>query len=266
MSSHAHEAHALVVHKHPSDFEGAKIAMWMFLFTEILLFGGLFILYAVYCSIYPVDFHNAAVELNTALGAVNTLVLLTSSLTVALSIEALQRGKRRLSLSMLFMTIVFAGVFLVIKYFEWGAKFHHGLYPGAEELMTHSNGEIVFFNLYYAMTGLHGIHVLVGMGILAGVYYFIARKPVQSEAIDYNLLRTLPADARLAVVSGAGKELGEVVQLDEAMERVEIRITSERVPSKMDPRNIAKLENSGLYWHIVDVIWIFLFPLFYLIT
>lgn len=266
MSSHAHEAHALVVHKHPSDFEGAKIAMWMFLFTEILLFGGLFILYAVYRSIYPVDFHNAAVELNTALGAVNTLVLLTSSLTVALSIEALQRGKRRLSLSMLFMTIVFAGVFLVIKYFEWGAKFHHGLYPGAEELMTHSNGEIVFFNLYYAMTGLHGIHVLVGMGILAGVYYFIARKPVQSEAIDYNLLRTLPADARLAVVSGAGKELGEVVQLDEAMERVEIRITSERVPSKMDPRNIAKLENSGLYWHIVDVIWIFLFPLFYLIT
>lgn len=265
MSSHAS---SIVVHKHPSDIEGAKIAMWMFLFTEVILFAGLFIAYAVYRFKFGADFYNASSDLNTALGAANTLVLLTSSLTVVLAIEALQKANRKLALWMLGATIALAGAFLVVKYFEWGAKIHHGIYPGSLEMLTnHSPGENAFYNLYYAMTGLHGIHVVLGMGILGGCFYFIGRKPVVSETIDYNILQTLKnKNARLAVVSDSGTELGSVGDLDETMDRVEIRFISQPVKEKLDPRNIIKLENSGLYWHIVDVIWIFLFPLFYLIT
>ena len=206
------------VHDHVPDFTGGKIGMWMFLFTEILLFGGLFIVYAVYRANYPTDIHLAASQLDTTVGALNTLVLLTSSLSVALGIEALQRGNRRLSLFMVGFTIACAFAFMVNKYFEWSHKFEVGIYPGSETLLSSSNGEILFFNLYYAMTGLHGIHVLVGILVLGGMYYFIAKTPKEHEKKYY------------------------------------------------DQRQIIKLENSGLYWHVVDVIWIFLFPLFYLIS
>ena len=118
---------------------------------------------------------------------------------------------------MIVVTILFGVGFMVNKYFEWSAKFHHGIYPGSEELFSHSQGEMVFFNLYYAMTGLHGLHVLIGMGVLAGMVYFLAKKPADTA-------------------------------------------------QTFDARNFIKLENSALYWHLVDVIWIFLFPLFYLIT
>ncbi len=262
MSSHSN---AIVAHKHPSDVEGAKIAMWLFLFTEVLLFGGLFILYAVYRYQYSLDFHLAATELNASLGAINTVVLLTSSLTVALSIEALRRGNRKLSLWMLFITIVCALTFMVIKYFEWSAKIHHGIYPGSETLLTASSGEIVFYNLYYAMTGLHGIHVLIGMGVLGGMFYFIARKPINKEAINYDVVERIRGGSRMAVLADDGRELGDVINIDDKVERVEIKVIYENTPEKFDPRNEIKLENSGLYWHIVDVIWIFLFPLFYLI-
>ena len=263
--SHAHD-HALVVHKHPSDFVGAKIAMWMFLFTEVLLFGGLFIAYAVYRAKYPVDFHNAAIELNTALGGLNTLVLLTSSLTVAISIEALQRRNRKLSLWMLAITIICAATFMVIKYFEWGHKFHIGLYPGSEVLLQHSNGENVFFSLYYVMTGLHGIHVLVGMAVLGTMFYFKAGKPRELEQMNYEILAPIRGKSHLAVLDNDGKEIGKVIDIDDKVEHVEIKVYSEPSPDKINPRHIIQLENSGLYWHIVDIIWIFLFPLFYLIT
>ena len=209
MSNHSDAA----AHVHHSDYEGAKIGMWLFLFTEVLLFGGLFLLYSVYRARYPLDFHLAASELNTFVGTINTLFLLTSSLTVVLALEAHHRGSRKVAMGMLGVTIFFGLGFMVIKYFEWSAKFHHGLYPGAEELLSHSGGEIVFFNLYYAMTGLHGLHVLVGMAVLGTILYFIAKEPDTS-----------------------------------------------------NQRTFIKLENSALYWHLVDVIWIFLFPLFYLIT
>ena len=259
-------SHALVAHKHPSDFVGAKIAMWMFLFTELLLFGGLFIAYAVYRAKFPEDFHNAAIELNTFLGTINTLVLLTSSLSVALSIEALQRKNRKLSLWMLAVTIICALTFLVIKYFEWGHKIHHGIYPGSEELLTHSNGEIMFFNLYYAMTGLHGIHVLIGMAVLGTMFFFIARKPKDTEIMNYEILEPIRGKTRLAVLDEDGNEVGELLKIDKNAEYLEINVTSEQTPERINPRHMIQLENSGLYWHIVDVIWIFLFPLFYLIT
>jgi cytochrome c oxidase subunit 3 len=262
----SHHSEAIVAHKHPSDFVGAKIGMWLFLFTEVLLFGGLFLLYAVYRNRYPVDFHLAASELDTFIGTINTLFLLTSSLTAVLSIEALQRGSRKLSLWMLAITIFFGLGFMVNKYFEWSAKFHHGLYPGAEELLTHSQGEIVFFNLYYTMTGLHGLHVLIGMAILAGMFYFIARKPVNKEQMNDEILQRLRGGARLAVISDNGNELGTVAEIADDVRYVDIRLTYEHGEKRFDPRNFIKLENSALYWHLVDVIWIFLFPLFYLIT
>ncbi len=198
-------------HKVHRDDVGAKMGMWLFLFTEVLLFGGMFLIYAVYRYQYPEQFHIAAMELNTNIGTLNTIILLTSSLTVALSIAALQKGNKLLSMIMLGTTIVLAVLFLVNKFFEWSTKFAHGIYPGSSILTSKPNGQILFFGLYYVMTGLHAIHVIIGMVILAFMLNFIKRNKVTTD-------------------------------------------------------NYVKLENSGLYWHLVDLIWIFLFPLLYLIT
>lgn len=207
MSSTTHTAE-VPVHR---DDVGSRMGMWLFLFTELLLFGGMFLLYSVYRFQHADEFHIAAKELNTILGAFNTAVLLTSSLTMALSIVAIQRGQKLLSIFLQIITIVLALFFLVNKYFEWTAKFHHGIYPGSEQLLSKSSGEILFFGLYYVMTGLHGVHVIVGMFLIA----------------------------------------------------VMTRMTRRDIITK---DSYVRLENAGLYWHLVDIIWIFLFPLFYLIT
>lgn len=259
-------AATLVAHKHPADIEGTKIGMWLFLFTEVLLFGGLFIAYAVYRSIYSEAFHAAAANLNVVLGTVNTIFLLTSSLTVVLGIVALQKGKQKLAVRMIGATVIFALGFMVNKYFEWSAKIHHGLYPGSPELLSHEKGEVVFYNLYYTMTGLHGLHVIIGLIVFFFVLYFIKRRPVVSEEMPFDVLKDIRGGARLAVISEKGDELGTVAELDDKVELVDVRLTYEPAVEKMDPRNVVKLEMAGLYWHLVDVIWIFLFPLFYLIT
>ena len=207
MSSTEHTAGA---HVHRDDV-GSRMGMWLFLFTELILFGGMFLLYSVYRFQYADEFHLAAKELNTIMGAFNTAVLLTSSLTMVLAIIAIQRDQKALSILMQLITIFLALFFLVNKYFEWSAKFHHGIYPGSEELLAKSSGEILFFGLYYVMTGLHGVHVIVGMFLIA----------------------------------------------------VMTRMTRKDIITK---DSYVRLENAGLYWHLVDIIWIFLFPLFYLIT
>lgn len=199
-----------ITHVHRDDV-GARMGMWLFLFTELLLFGGLFILYSVYRYQYPSAFHLAAKELNTIIGAFNTAILLTSSLTMALSITAIQRNQKSLSIFFQFMTIVLACAFLINKYFEWSAKFHHGIYPGSDKLLSEQSGQIIFFGLYYVMTGLHGLHVIIGMFLIAFM----------------------------------------------------TRLTSKNIITN---ESYVKLESAGLYWHLVDIIWIFLFPLFYLIT
>lgn len=201
--THAEESHR--------DYLGAKLGMWLFLFTEVLLFGGMFLLYSVYRSRYSADFHLAAANLDVTLGAINTVVLITSSFTMAIAITAMQRGQVLLSTQMQWATAAMACVFLVNKYFEWSAKIGHGIYPGSEHMSTLPHGEILFYSLYFVMTGLHGLHVLIGLVILLVMVYF-TKKSVVSET-DY-----------------------------------------------------IKLENAGLYWHLVDLIWIFLFPLFYLVT
>jgi len=202
------QAAAAHIHR---DEVGARMGMWLFLFTELILFGGMFILYSVYRYKYPADFHLAAKELNTIVGTFNTAILLTSSLTMALSITAIQRKQKALSIFFQFITIVLALGFMVNKYFEWTAKFHHGIYPGSETLLGKPSGEIVFFGLYYVMTGLHGLHVIIGIVLIAVMMRFTSKEIITSDSY-------------------------------------------------------VKLESAGLYWHLVDIIWIFLFPLFYLIT
>lgn len=192
------------------DDEGKRMGMWLFLFTEVLLFAGLFAVYAVYRFMNSEEFHNGSGELSIAFGAANTIILLTSSLTVALSITAIQEGRKKLGLGLLYLTLVFALTFLVNKFFEYGVKFEHGLFPGQEHFKTLPHGEGLFFVLYFFMTGLHGLHILAGMAVISV--------------------------AALRIHQG--------------------RITSD---------NYTLLENAGLYWHLVDVIWIFLFPLLYLI-
>jgi len=195
---------------HRDDY-AKKMGMWLFLFTEVLLFGGLFIVYAVYRFKNHEAFHEGSEELSTLIGTINTVFLLTSSLTVALAITAIQKGRSKRAINLIMVTLVLAFAFLVNKYFEWNVKFEHGLFPGMEHYKMLSNGEAQFFNLYFLMTGLHGIHVIVG-GILL-------------------------------LIIAEGIKRGNINQ-----------------------GNYIYLENAGLYWHLVDVIWIYLFPLFYLIT
>ncbi len=202
LPSHEHKE----IHK---DYEGAKLGMWLFLFTEILLFGGLFILYSAYRARYPLEFHEGGQHLNVVIGVGNTLILLTSSLTVALAIAAIQKGERKTSILCLVSTIVFGAWFLVNKFIEWSGEIHHGLYPNSPIWLQRPKGDQIFFGLYYSMTGLHGLHVFAGMTLLTVMLVLLLRGKITSA--DFN-----------------------------------------------------RLENSGLYWHLVDVIWIFLLPLFYL--
>jgi len=197
--------------QHETSGEGGRVGIWLFISTEILLFGGLFLLYSMYRLKNPVEFHNGSLELSRIFGTINTCILITSSLTVALSIHAILRGKKRQTIAYLIGTIGLAFCFLIVKAFEWTEKFHHGLYPNAKVLSSKAHGEILYFGLYYMMTGLHAVHVIVGICVLSVMLSWVIR-------------------------------------------------------NKLTSNNPAYLQNAGLYWHLVDLIWIFLFPLFYLIT
>jgi cytochrome c oxidase subunit III len=193
------------------DDEASKTGMWLFLFTEMLLFAGLFVVYAVYRFRNATAFHLAAHELSVVVGTVNTIILLVSSATIAMSITAIQKKSKKLALSLLIITLLLGLAFLINKYFEWGHHIKDHIYPGSSILALRGQGDVLFYGLYFFMTGLHALHIIIGM-IFIGV---VARLILQD---------------------------------------------------KIDSGNFALLENSGLYWHLVDLIWIFLFPLFYLIT
>ncbi len=203
-NNHAHGEHVI-------DRESGKLGMWLFLFTELLLFGGLFLVYAVQRHKFAADFNLAGSDLNAFIGTLNTVVLLVSSMTVAMSITAIQKGNSKLAGKLVLLTIFLAVVFMINKYFEWGYKIDLGLYPGSDVMKGLDLGQIQFYGLYYFMTGLHAIHVVVGIVLLTIVYYRIKAGRINRESF---LL----------------------------------------------------LENGGLYWHLVDLIWIFLFPLLYLLT
>ncbi len=190
----------------------SRVGMWLFILSEILIFGGLFLLYAMYRAKHPADFHTASMELSRFDGTLNTIILLTSSLTAALAVYSTQELNKRIQTAWYLRATIACGLaFLVVKTFEWGAKFEHGLYPRAAVLDARPHGEILYFGLYFTMTGLHALHVIIGMVVLSFVLTWVSQN----------------------------------------------KITQSRS---------AILENGVLYWHLVDVIWIFLFPLFYLIS
>ena len=201
------EAGHATVHK---DYTGAKLGMWLFLFTEIILFGGMFLLYAVYLDRYPKEFAAAGAELDIVLGTANTVILLTGSLLVAIAVSALRLGQPKLAQWMLWGGMISGVLFLFNKYLEWSAEIQHGIYPNSPILLQKEHGEIIFFGLYYITLGLHGLHVLVGAIILAVMAVWVATGAVNRD-------------------------------------------------------DFVKLENSGLYWHLVDLVWIFIFPLYYLL-
>lgn len=210
----AHEHH----HAHhfgsaDDEFEACKQGMWVFLVTEVLMIGGLFVAYGIFRGLYPEMFQEAHRMLNWKLGATNTIVLILSSLTMVLGVTSAQRGHREKSMSYLFLTLILASCFLVVKYFEYTHKIHDGLLPGG----FFTNAELkdvpkvsLFFSLYFVMTGIHGLHVIVGMGLIAWI-----------------LKRT------------ANREFS--------------------------PHYYTPVELVGFYWHFVDLVWIYLFPLLYLV-
>jgi cytochrome c oxidase subunit 3 len=259
-----HAGAAIAAHPH-RDYTGAKIGMWAFLFTELLLFGGMFIIYSVYRTRYAEDFHYAAGELNMLVGTLNTLILLTSSLTMVLSIAFIQNGRKKSSILCLVLTIAMGLLFMVNKYFEWHAKFEHGIYPGSEFLLQHSNGEILFFGLYFTMTGLHGLHVFIGIVVLSVVGVKLLNKPYHDTVFAGPGMPGLEG-AQVVVVDDAGEEVWTSETIDDSVAEVQLRFKYLPVRRRMHKEDVAALENSGLYWHLVDLIWIFLFPLFYLIT
>jgi cytochrome c oxidase subunit III len=204
-----------VAHHFPSlevQTHAARLGMWLFLATEVLLFAGLFTAYAVYRLLFPSAFVGASKLIETSLGALNTVVLISSSLTVALAYFYAREGKGKRAAGLILFTVACGGIFLLVKYFEYSHHFHEGHLPGRfyRYAGLTAPGASMFWTVYFLMTGLHGIHVIVGMGLLCWV----------------------------SVGTWRGRYAGDYV---------------------------TPVEITGLYWHLVDLIWIFLFPLLYLI-
>jgi cytochrome c oxidase subunit 3 len=192
--------------------EVATLGMWVFLVTELLFFGGLFLTYAVYRGWYPEDFAAASHELIVWAGTLNTVVLITSSLTMALAVHAAESGHRRALILLLLATMALGCVFLGVKAFEYRTEYleHHIPGSGFEFKADHFLHAQIFFSLYFVMTGLHALHMIIGLGVMAVMVWWSWRGTI--------------------------------------------------TPAYSNP-----IEISGLYWHFVDIVWIFLFPLLYLI-
>jgi cytochrome c oxidase subunit 3 len=222
----------IAVEQHPPDLQhhfadreqqrnASTLGMWLFLGTEIMFFGGMFLAYLVYRRSYYPEFAAASRTLNLPIGAVNTAVLICSSLTVALSVRAAQLGKRKLIVVLLLLTLLFGLVFLGVKGYEWrekfvehhvpGASFHFDEpMPGHPEVKVDSRHAQIFFSLYFAMTGMHAVHMIIGVGIFCWLTWMAWR-------------------------------------------------------GRFSPEYHTPIEIGGLYWHFVDIVWIYLFPLLYLI-
>ena len=192
--------------------ESAALGMWIFLATEVLFFGGMFLGYAVYRGMYSSAFGQASRHLDVWLGAINTAALLCSSLTMALGVRAAQLGGRRTVVLFLLATIALASLFLGIKTVEYYHKYEEHLIPGRnfEFAAPHANHAQLFFSFYFAMTGMHALHMIIGIGIMLVLIFLTLRNRFSAE---YH----------------------------------------------------SPIEMTGLYWHFVDIVWVFLFPLLYLV-
>jgi cytochrome c oxidase subunit III len=216
VSDHATDQPAALAHHFDSleqQKEASTLGMWVFLATEVLFFGGLFLTYTVYRNLYPGAFAAASRELDVLLGGVNTAVLITSSLTMALAVHAAQTGNRRALMLLLVATMALGGVFLGIKSVEYYHKFVEHHVPGPSFQFAepeYAKNAQLFFSLYFMMTGLHALHMIIGIGIMLFMLWWAWNGTIT-------------------------------------------------------PEYHAPIEISGLYWHFVDIVWIFLFPLLYLI-
>ena len=214
-AAHAAEHHPALQH-HFRDLveqkEAASLGMWVFLAQEVMFFGGLFLAYSIYRGLYAQTFAAAAHHLDWKLGTFNTAVLIGSSLTMALAVHAAALGHRKKIVIFLLLTIVLGSVFLGIKVVEYADKFEHHLVPGPTFQFPDGDARQaqVYYTLYFAMTGLHALHMVIGIPILAAIAFFAWR-------------------------------------------------------GRYSPAYHTPVEMTGLYWHFVDIIWIFLFPLLYLI-
>jgi cytochrome c oxidase subunit 3 len=209
----AHERHPRLQHHFFSmdqQLEASILGMWVFLVTEIMFFGGLFMAYIVYRTMYPEAWVEGSQELNVWLGALNTSVLICSSLTMVLAVRSAQIGSRKGQIVNLILTILLGTTFLVVKYFEYKAKFLHHLVPGPNFDPHLAPQMQIFFSLYFIMTGVHAAHMVVGIGLM-------------------------------------------IVMLVMAWR------------GRFSPEYYGPVEISGLYWHFVDIVWIFLFLLLYLL-
>jgi cytochrome c oxidase subunit 3 len=218
LASEAHHLETLALREQFNTEEQQKdastLGMWVFLITEIMFFGGMFLAYTIYRSTYPNAFGLASSSLNLPIGATNTCVLLLSSFTMVMAVRAAQLGQKRMIIFFLIITMLFGFAFLGIKAYEWTEKFEEHHVPAQASFHlegTQQQGQAkLFFSLYFAMTGLHALHMVVGVGILTFIIF-------QTASGTYSTKYFTPVDI------------------------------------------------AGLYWHFVDIVWIFLFPLFYLI-
>ena len=217
LAAHGHEHHPRLQHHFDSleqQLYASTFGMWVFLVTEVLFFGGMFMAYILYRIWYPDMFVAASHHLSIPLGTFNTAVLIGSSLTMAYAVNAAQRGaKPREQVMWLVGTMVLGAVFLGVKVIEYSDKFEHHLVPGANFLFDKPEFQQtaqIYYSLYFSLTGLHATHMIVGMVIMAVI-------------------------ARMAA------------------------------KGQFTPEWYTPVEIMGLYWHFVDLIWIFLFPLLYLI-
>jgi cytochrome c oxidase subunit 3 len=194
------------------QLEASTLGMWLFLVTEVMFFGGMFLAYIVYRVLYPEAWVLGSNHLNVVMGALNTAVLICSSLTMALAVRAAQTSNRGAQIVNLILTIFFGSIFLVVKYFEYAEKFEHHLVPGRHFDMTlpQAAQQQLFFSIYFMMTGIHAIHMVVGIGLM------------------------------LVILAMAWR-------------------------GRFSASYYTPVEMSGLYWHFVDIVWIFLFPLLYLL-
>jgi cytochrome c oxidase subunit III len=207
-----HPAHQHHFETMEQQAEAATLGMWLFLATEVMFFGGLLMAYLLYRVWYPQAWSEGSLELDIMLGGINTVVLIGSSLTMALAVRAAQTGQRRTTIVLLLATMALGLTFLVIKFFEYKHKFELNHVPGPN---FHFEGPLapqveIFLSLYFALTGLHAIHMIIGFGMMAVILWMA-------------------------------------------------------IKGRFSPQWYTPIEMAGLYWHFVDIVWIFLFPLLYLV-
>lgn len=191
--------------------QAAELGLWIFLTTEVLFFGGLFAAFTLYLHTYPEGFERASRELNLKWGTLNTAILLTSSLTMALAVHMAELGKKGKTATLLLLTAGLGSAFMLVKGFEYAEDFKKNLIPGRLTLDVPDKGPLdLFYMLYYVMTGVHAIHLTIGIGLTFWMAIKAARNHFEKEYFT-------------------------------------------------------PVELTGLYWHFVDLIWVFLYPLLYLL-